>query len=225
MISVGCQKYNTFLEDVQKKYGVVHAFAVKTAMTGLVYGVVVAALAALAKAFASICARAGYTTFAARIALPALLTNPWFVVAICVGVQVLNLFINGSKTKKKEESEKCELSERELKVCNALEEQMKSTMAGDYDLETSGVETRILTDENKKNIIDYLQKKYQTQIFVLSNLSNELYCRWAKKTLNKDETELFEKINTAICKAILIARVDRAFSLKRFDIFLQKNLS
>jgi hypothetical protein len=97
-----------------------------------------------------------------------------------------------------------------------LEEQMKSTMAGDYDLETSGVETRILTDENKKNIIDYLQKKYQTQIFVLSNLSNELYCRWAKKTLNKDETELFEKINTAICKAILIARVDTRFINKGF---------
>jgi nucleoid DNA-binding protein len=164
-------------------------------MTGLIYGVVAVALNALAKAFASICARTGYTTFAARIALPALLTNPWFILAISVGVPALTRLIQALKTKKteeiKEEEKKLELDASEKKVCEAVESVIEKS--ADCRLNDFGVFN--LNEQSQKNIINKLESNYPDKILGLCCRNDRWVCFWANKKLNEKEEELVEKID------------------------------
>lgn len=187
------QKYNMFVANVENQYGVVPAFAVKTGMTGLIYGVVVAALGVSSKAFASICARAGFTGLASRMAVPVLLTNPWFVLAVSIGIPTLTLLFQALKTKKPEEKKPI-LNELETKVCQAVGSKIKKSL--DCFLGDIGIAT--LTDQNKKNILEVLHTKYPDQIFGLCQIKDGLVCLWAKKDLNIEELTLMEKIDKRI---------------------------
>jgi hypothetical protein len=221
MIEKAYQNYTAFVEKVETNYGAVPAFAVKTAMTGVIYGVVVAALAALAKAFASICARVGYTTFAARIALPALLTNPWFVLAISVAVPALSLLIQALKTKKTEEIKE----EDKMPSLNPMETKAYKAITGRVDM---GYFDCCLVDfypkttdkyENFKNIKDEILDKYlnldktntnaivkalnwnyQDNVFCLRyNLhSDSWHCTWVRKELTEREKKEFKQVENAM---------------------------
>lgn len=103
MVNLSCNLFCNAVTNLKESKGFVPAMIVGSVMTGCLYGLGVAALAVSGKAFASLCNRAGYSSVAARIALPAVLTNRWVVVAISLAIPALILLTSKKPTLNKTE--------------------------------------------------------------------------------------------------------------------------
>lgn len=92
--SIGQTFYNMATREIKTSKDILSVFAGCTALTTTALGI----LAALRYVAINACNRAGFTSLAMRLSLP-VLTNPWFVLAIAIGIPALNVLIRALKTK------------------------------------------------------------------------------------------------------------------------------
>lgn len=95
--SIGQNIYNAATAEVKAFKAIPRTLGAGVVITGAIYGLSVAALAISSRVFAAVCGRIGFSSLATRIALPAILSNPWVIVAISVGVPCVRLLINSVK--------------------------------------------------------------------------------------------------------------------------------
>lgn len=190
--------YGNYIVRMKEREGVAYALIVATISTGIVYGVVIGALTMSGKVFASICTRAGYTNLAARIALPVLLTNPWFVVAISVGIPAITLLIktykNSSKTEKNEKKE-------EEKKLNQLEKKAYEEITTQLNKKSTDCILRDnFDDKNIENILQILRSNNPDKTFCLCYLSSNdvWFCEWVRKELSEKELKQYVTVKNAI---------------------------
>jgi hypothetical protein len=166
MYSIGQTIYETATAEVKRVKDIPCAIGAGTVITGTIYGLGVTALAISSKVFAAILTTTGFSSLAARIALPLILTNPWVIVAITIGIPAVMVLINA--TKKQEALEK------------------KPTFI-EFDVELDKEIIQFARDELKKhsNLSPTLfPKKYQpvnAEINNLHSLYNDYYSNFLKE--------------------------------------------
>lgn len=97
MIQGICTSYYTSITNLRKFQGIIPALAVGGALSGGIYFLGISCLSLSGRLFSRMLTRSGYSELANKIILPSLLTNPWVVVAVAVGVPALILLIDSLK--------------------------------------------------------------------------------------------------------------------------------
>lgn len=85
--------YSEATKEINGPKDLLTTFASCTVINGIAYSVAIATFAALTKILSTGCTWVGYTSLAAKIVLPSLLTSPWVAIAIVVGFSALTILI------------------------------------------------------------------------------------------------------------------------------------
>lgn len=199
MINFICQyveAYNKAIAEIKEGRGVIPAFATGAAITGVIYGISVAALIGLGKVLTNVCARMGYHSLASRIVVPTLLTNLWTAVAVSVAFSILTiLIINKAKPKKKE------ITEEEIIILSKAEQVIVNKIYDTLNLNKDKVVYILAKLEGIEieNIKKTLEKEKPEHLFFLQITHGLLRaCAWERKELTQNESKLMTTIKDKI---------------------------
>lgn len=164
----------------------------------LVCSVAYGAFVATTHAFSFVCQKAGFSTLANRIVIPALTRSHWVPVAIIAlpAVTVLYQLVKNYYLQKAPNSPE---EQKKIDAINSKVEDIASLIDG-----TKQSYTYKLTEENKEfwdSVINKLKEKYPTRDFKRNLQDNDIKLTWIHKLELTDEEQIYQSIKEGIDSA------------------------